>query len=115
MAKVVYNMFADIKLPLDKWTTIDIVNALCNIVCFNVTGSMTPDTIIVKTRKQNIDFYVIAVVILSWFRFFSFFLIIKTISKLLMTLIQMIRDTLSFIFIVFCFLLISASIFTTIF
>lgn len=57
----------------------------------------------------------IVIVIMSWIRFFSYFLIIKSISKLLMTLVRMIQDTVSFMFIVCCFLLISSSIFTTLF
>lgn len=61
------------------------------------------------------DFYVIGVVVGCWIRFFAFFLVIKPISKLIMTLIRMIKDTISFMFICGCYLLIAASVFTTLF
>jgi hypothetical protein len=58
---------------------------------------------------------VIAVVIVSWLRFFGYFLVIRAISKLLSTLIKMIFDALSFILIVSSYLLLMATIFTTLF
>lgn len=57
----------------------------------------------------------IAVVIVSWLRFFSYFLVIRTISKLFMTLIKMLKDTVSFILVVSCYLIIVTTIFTTLF
>lgn len=36
--------------------------------------------------KQVLDYYVIAVTICSWVRFFAYFLVIREISKLIMTL-----------------------------
>jgi hypothetical protein len=57
----------------------------------------------------------IFVLCLSWLRFFVYFLVVRPISKLLLTLIAMIDDTLSFIFIFSCYLLIAASVFTTLY
>lgn len=54
-------------------------------------------------------------VIVSWIRFFGYFLVIRQISKLLMTLIRMLYDTLAFIFVVFCYLIIATTIFTLLF
>jgi len=114
-AKVVFNLTAQIKMPIDKWTIIDFVSSCFNIVCFNVIGSIEPGQIMDKGQKQILDYYVIAVVIVSWTRFFSYFLVVLTISKLMMTLYRMLHDTLSFIFIVSCYLLLSATVFTTLF
>ena len=52
---------------------------------------------------------------MAWMRFFAFFLVIKSISRILMTLIQMLIDTISFAIIMVCYLLLMASIFTTLF
>ena len=86
-----------------------------NIVCFNVIGKTKPETILDTAKKQTLDYYVIAVVIVSWLRFFGYFLVIRAISKLLSTLIKMIFDALSFILIVSSYLLLMATIFTTLF
>jgi hypothetical protein len=51
-----------------------------------------------KSQKQNVDFYVAAVVVFSWLRYFAYFLVIKSVSKLLNTLLKMLWDTISFVF-----------------
>ena len=63
--------------------------------------------------KDTIDYFLIFAITLSWIRFFMYFLIVKTISKLLLTLIEMVEDTLNFIFIGSCYIIIMSSIFTT--
>jgi len=65
--------------------------------------------------KDSVDYFMIVVLGISWLRFFVYFLVVRTISKLLLTLIAMIGDTLSFMFIVCCFILIMASVFTTLY
>ena len=55
------------------------------------------------------------VLIVCWLRFFVYFLVMRSISKLILTLLAMIVDTLNFMFIVVCFILIMASIFTTLY
>jgi hypothetical protein len=55
----------------------DLVTSMFNIVCFNVIGKTQPEAILDLTKKATLDYYVIAVVIVSWMRFFSYFLVIK--------------------------------------
>jgi hypothetical protein len=57
----------------------------------------------------------IFVLCLCWLRFFTYFLVIRDISKLLLILVAMIGDTLAFMFIMCCFILIMSSIFTTLY
>ena len=40
--KVIFNLFARVKLPIDKWTIMDALCAFCNLVAFNVIGDMSP-------------------------------------------------------------------------
>lgn len=54
-------------------------------------------------------------VIVGWARFFGYFLMIRQISKLIMTLIRMLVDTISFVFIVVCYLLLVSTIYTILF
>ena len=73
----------------------------------NVTGSITV--------KDLVDYFILAVLVSAWFRFFFYFLVIEQISKLLLTLYKMIADTMAFVFIVACVILVMASIFTTLY
>lgn len=45
IAKVIFNLLAKMKMPLDQWTIVDCVTAFFNIVCFNVIGSVTPEQV----------------------------------------------------------------------
>jgi hypothetical protein len=57
----------------------------------------------------------LVVLSVSWLRFFSYFLVVRSISKLLLTIMEMIGDTMSFLFIVACFILIMSSVFATLY
>lgn len=113
--KVLFNLLSDVKLPLDKWTVLDAITSIICIVCFNVTGSITAQDIFDSSKKNTLDYYVAVVVVVSWIRFFAYFLVIRSISKLLMTLIKMMYDTLGFVFIMVWYLLLAASVYTTLF
>lgn len=115
ICKAIFNWLSEVKLPLDKWTAIDLVTGVGTLICYNYTRYLTPEGILTPETKQTTDYYVVAVVIFAWLRLFSFFLVIRPISKLLMTLIRMLRDTMSFMFIVTCYLLLAASFFSTLF
>lgn len=65
--------------------------------------------------KEIIDYFMVLVLVVTWLRFFVYFLVVRKISKLILTLVAMIGDTLSFLFLVCCFILITASVFTTLY
>jgi hypothetical protein len=90
LAKAIFNITAEIKLILDIWTILDIICSMFNIICFNVIGSVSVDQIKNINEKQILDIYVIAVTIVGWTRFFSYFLLQKRISKLVNTFIRMV-------------------------
>jgi hypothetical protein len=74
-----------------------------------------PEDFLDNSKKDYIDYFMIVVLCISWLRFFVYFLVIKPLSKLMLTLIAMIVDTLSFMFIIGCFIMIMASVYTTLF
>lgn len=113
--KILFNFMAKKKLPYDTWTIVDFVSAALNLFCFNVIGSVTVAQLLDVPQKRILDYYVITVTIVSWCRFFSFFFLVRIISKLLHTLIRMIRDTLSFLFLLICYFLLMATAFTMLF
>jgi hypothetical protein len=38
ITKFIFNIFAEVKIPLDKWSVIDLLCSFFNIICFNVIG-----------------------------------------------------------------------------
>ena len=93
----------------------DTISAIMNIGAVVIIQKVPNDMFLVNHNKDYIDYFMIFVLCISWLRFFSYFLVVRSIAKLLLTLIAMIADTLSFLFLVACFLLIMASIFTTLY
>jgi len=57
----------------------------------------------------------LAMVLISWIRFLSFFLVISAISRLIMTLIKMLVSCFTFLFIVVCYLILMTPIFFILF
>lgn len=57
----------------------------------------------------------IVVLVISWLRFFSYFLVVSAISKVTITLFSMLRETLSFMIILVCYLTLMTTIFATLF
>ena len=93
----------------------DSLNSALNIIAFEFISNM-PIWILYETDyKYKLDYLMIVVLLIAWLRFFIYFLIVREISKMLLTLYEMLADTLSFIFIVVCYLLIVASVFTTLY
>lgn len=115
ITKIIFNIFAKIPMPIDKWSVVDLVTCILNIGCFNIIGSITYDEVIDLDQKTKFDYYVIAVVILSWLRFFSYFLVLKSVSKLVLTLIQILYDTIAFTFITGCYLFFAGTLYCILF
>jgi hypothetical protein len=87
--KILFNCFAYKKLIIDTWTIIDFVSAALNLFCFNVIGNVQAEQIEDPVQKSVLNYYVICVTIVSWLRFFGYFLMVRIISKLLHTLFRM--------------------------
>ncbi len=49
---------------MDKWTIIDTITAIMNIVGFDLTAKLTPEIILDKNQKNNIDIFLIIVIML---------------------------------------------------
>ena len=93
----------------------DSLSAFLNIIAVQMVERIPPSIYLNPQYKDLIDYFMIIVLIISWLRFFVYFLVIRDISKLVLTLLAMIGDTVSFMFITSCFILIMASIFTTLY
>lgn len=115
IGKIFFNCFARKPLVLDTWTLIDFISAALNLFCFNVIGSVSVDQILSVSQKQVLDYYVICVTVVSWMRFFSYFFLVRIVSKMLHTLKKMLSDTMSFIFLICCYFLVMSTTFMLLF
>lgn len=51
MTKLIVNLFVEVKMPMDKWSFIDLLCSFFNIICFNVIGKTKAETILNTTKK----------------------------------------------------------------
>lgn len=93
----------------------DTFSAILNIAAVLIITNIDPESLLEPLTKDIVDYFMILVLVVSWLRFFTYFLVVRPISRLILTLVAMIGDTVGFIFIVSCFILIMASLFTTLY
>lgn len=113
--KQFFNLWSKSKIAIDKWTILDTLNGVLNIASYITVISSSAEKLNNAAFKNNLDYIMIFVLISSWIRFFIYFLVVRDISKMLLTIYEMLADTLSFIFIVVCYFIIVASVFTTLY
>lgn len=82
-----FNKFSEHKFPFDKWAVLDFFNALTNNICFGMFLSLNADEVMEERKKMIYNVVQVIAVLVSWSRFLSFFLVIQSISILIMTLI----------------------------
>jgi len=100
---------------MDLWLMFDILAGIVNILAFNIVGGSSPDNILNVETKRAYDYYMILVLIISWLRFFSYFLVVSKISKITLTLFMMLRETLYFMMILICYMILMTTVFATLF
>lgn len=115
LLKILYNICGKKKISFDKWTIMDSLSAILNIAAVQLIQRIQPQNLLISKWKDIVDYFMIFVLCVSWLRFFTYFLVIRDISKLILILFAMIGDTLAFMFIVCCFILIVSSVFTTLY
>ena len=109
-------MFSKKKIRYDIWLFFDLISGAVNIAAFNIIGNATPEKILdVDSAKRWYDYYMIIVLVISWLRFFSYFLVIKSVSKVTITLFYMLYETVSFMVILVSYLILMTTVFATMF
>jgi len=103
------------KTNIDKWTILDTLCGITNLGAVLMLTRIQAEDLIKPEVKDIADYYMIFVLAITWLRFFFYFLVVRHVSKLLLTLIAMLLDTLGFIMLAACYLLIMASVFTTLY
>lgn len=113
--KLYFNMTAKKKISIDKWTIMDSLNGVLNIVSFLLIMATSAADLSDTNSKIKLDYMMIVVLVFGWLRFFAYFLVIRQISMMLLTIYEMLADTISFMFVVLCYFVVVTSVFTTLF
>lgn len=103
------------RIDIDIWLITDVLAGCINIAAFNLIGNAEPAKLMEQQYKWSLDYYMILVVCVSWMRYFSYFLSIHLISKMTLTLFRMLIETLSFFVILSCYLILTTTMFATLF
>jgi len=104
-----------IKVPIDKWTGIDLICAAASTAMMVMIKGATADVLMAERWKDYLDFLFVGTLTIQWARFFLFFLCVPAVSKMLLTLINMMLDTVSFLCLVLFYLIMASAIFTTLY
>ena len=97
MLNYIYRQFFNFRtegnaIETDVFIKLDIVFALTSLGVFNYITTHDYTDLIDEKKKNTLDWYVTIVVMLIWSRFFLFFLVVPSVSKMLLTLIAMLYD-----------------------
>ena len=110
-----FNSRSVYKVPFDKWSAMDLFQAVVNVCVLQSFRSFKPEDFLDDTKREVLTYLNLAMVVVSWARFLSFFFVISSISKLLMTLGKMITAAATFLFITFCYLIMLMPIYGTLY
>lgn len=110
LCKIIFNLCIRKKnktLPIsfDIWTKIDTVSGIFTVVTMRLIVMSSPEELMPDIRwKRQLNYIVTANFILQYFRWASLLMLIESLSKMILTFINMIIDTLPFIFLLGVFL-----------
>ena len=97
LGQFVFNSFSDYKFPFDKWALLDLANAASNTLCYGMASTMSAEDLMNPQTKEIQNYINVVAVLITWFRFFSYLLVIESTSILILTLIQMMVKAMTFI------------------
>jgi hypothetical protein len=109
--KFVFNKFTEIKLPLDKWSKVDIVCSVTNIVAFGLLSQLTPDAL--QDPGGGKVFYNVLMILstlAAWARLAATALLMPAFAILLLTTYTMITHTASFLLVILLYMIVISSV-----
>jgi len=115
IGQVIFNSFSMYKVPFDKWAVLDFANALSNTICFGMFANLSAEGVLDTTTKELFNWIQVFAVCVSWGRFISFFLVIQSISILIMTALKMIIKAMTFICLTISYIIVMIPIFQILF
>jgi hypothetical protein len=113
LTKIIFNLFAAIKLPVDKWSLVDIFCAFTNIACFMALSQISVDVVLNLdgSSKRIFNILMNLNIITSWLRFFNLLFVIESVSIILMTMLDMLSNAGTFLIIDLFYLSMMSTVF----
>jgi len=116
LMRVVFNFITVHKISIDLWTTCDLITGVVNLVALGILQTYEPPSTELYTQTHyNISFYMIAVIITNWARFFILFLIHSRVSPMISGLVHMISATLYFLCVLALYIFAASIVFYTLY
>ena len=98
-------------IAMDPFMFTDLVYAISSSVLFGYITTQKFEFLLDKNTKNYVDWLVSIVIILAYMRLFILFLVIPSISKMLLTLLTMFKDVANFFIIMVCYIFAVTQIF----
>lgn len=114
IGQLIFNSFSQYKVPFDKWALLDTCNAIFNTICFALFTVLKPD-LSNRETKEIFNWIQVVSILVTWARFLSFFLVIDSISKLMLTIVKMIVNAMTFMFVTACYIFVMMPVFQLLF
>jgi len=105
IGNLLFSAFSKHKLPFDKWAKLELLNAITNSLTYLLVMMLSVENITDPETKRMLNWAMIASIFVSWARFISFFLVVQSVSKLIMTLASMVSSMGTFILMITCYLI----------
>ncbi len=119
--KIIFNLCTRKKnktLPIniDLWTKLDTFSAIFTITTIRLIVMSDEEQLLPGSEwKKQLNYIVTANAVMQYVRCFSFLLVVESLSKMILTFINMIIDTLPFLFLLTAFMLLMTSVSATLF
>lgn len=112
-----FNLFAKNSntIILDYFITLDLIFAIFSAIVYSHITSHDHKALMNTTPKNKLDWVVALVKMLLQMRLFVLFLVVPSVSKMLLTLIEMLKDVKSFFILMIAYIVACAQIFQTLF
>lgn len=105
ITKSIFNMYAELPIPMDRWSVIDIFCAFTNIFCLTLMHTLSKEDVIDEAKKMKYNILMLMTVFATWSRVVGIALVVPQFSELLMTIYAMLGSATTFLFIVMYYLL----------
>ena len=86
-----------------------------NTICYALFNQVTVEQLRERESKKYLDYLQICTVVVSWYRFITFLLVTRSMSKLILTLIKMLGDAVWFLILTIIYLTIVTPVFAILF
>jgi hypothetical protein len=93
------------------WAQLDLVSGLALILVVPMISQLNPQDLKDDEFKDFYDYIIVGCFMLIFLRFYAFFLMIGSLSCMILTFINMVMDTVAFILLTIVYLIIMAGVF----